>query len=148
MAAELEQQKGTNLLRKMDILNKMKALTETTEDTGKIYNEFKQLQQEFNDIKLVPAGKVNELWKTYQTYTEKFYDIVKLNNEFREYDFKKIWNKRHICVRLLKNWLKSRMSSQHSTNCKNYIRNSVASVRLPKIYVKAYGPDSRRHLLL
>lgn len=89
MAAELEQQKETNLLRKMDILNKMKALTETTEDTGKIYNEFKQLQQEFNDIKLVPAGKVNELWKTYQTYTEKFYDIVKLNNEFREYDFKK-----------------------------------------------------------
>lgn len=98
MAAELEQQKGTNLLRKMDILNKMKALTETTEDTGKIYNEFKQLQQEFNDIKLVPAGKVNELWKTYQTYTEKFYDIVKLNNEFREYDFKKnLEQKTHLC---------------------------------------------------
>lgn len=98
MAAELEQQKETNLLRKMDILNKMKALTETTEDTGKIYNEFKQLQQEFNDIKLVPAGKVNELWKTYQTYTEKFYDIVKLNNEFREYDFKKnLEQKTHLC---------------------------------------------------
>lgn len=98
MAAELEQQKETNLLRKMDILNKMKALTETTEDTGKIYNEFKQLQQEFNDIKLVPAGKVNELWQTYQTYTEKFYDIVKLNNEFREYDFKKnLEQKTHLC---------------------------------------------------
>lgn len=98
MAAELEQQKETNLLRKQDILNRMKALTETTEDTGKIYNEFKQLQQEFNDIKLVPVGKVNELWKTYQMYTEKFYDIVKLNNEFREYDFKKnLEQKTHLC---------------------------------------------------
>ena len=67
----------------------MKELTENQGDTNSIYNEFKQLQQEWNDIKLVPANKANELWKNYQHYTEKFYDMVKLNNEFREYDFKK-----------------------------------------------------------
>ena len=89
MAAEQEQEKEENLQKKLAILDKMKALTETTEDTSKIYNEFKQLQQEWNEIKQVPANKVNELWKSYQLYTEKFYDMVKLNNEFREYDFKK-----------------------------------------------------------
>lgn len=98
MAAELEQEKEENLQKKLAILDKMKALTETTEDTSKIYNEFKQLQQEWNDIKQVPAGKINELWKSYQLYTEKFYDMVKLNNEFREYDFKKnLEQKTHLC---------------------------------------------------
>ena len=98
MAAELEQEKEENLQKKLAILDKMKALIETTEDTSKIYNEFKQLQQEWNDIKQVPVGKVNELWKSYQLYTEKFYDMVKLNNEFREYDFKKnLEQKTHLC---------------------------------------------------
>lgn len=89
LAAELEKEREENLTKKQAILERMKALTENTEDTGKIYNEFKELQQQWNEIKQVPAGKVNELWKLYQLYAEKFYDMVKLNNEFREYDFKK-----------------------------------------------------------
>lgn len=98
MAAELEQEKEANLQKKLNILDKMKALIDNTEDTGKIYNEFKQLQQQWNEIKQVPVGKVNELWKTYQLYTEKFYDMVKLNNEFREYDFKKnLEQKTYLC---------------------------------------------------
>ena len=52
-------------------------MVESSEDTGKIYNDFKQLQQEWNEIGQVPAPKVNELWKNYQLYTEKFYDMVK-----------------------------------------------------------------------
>lgn len=98
MAAEQEQEKEENLQKKLEILEKMKALTENTEDTGKIYNEFKQLQQKWNEIKQIPVGKINELWKTYQLYTEKFYDMVKLNNEFREYDFKKnLEQKTYLC---------------------------------------------------
>lgn len=98
LAAELEKEREANLQKKQEILEKMKALTDNTEDTGKIYNEFKELQQQWNDIKQVPAGKVNELWKSYQLYTEKFYDMVKLNNEFREYDFKKnLELKLHLC---------------------------------------------------
>ena len=89
MAAEAEREKEDNLANKLQILDKMKDLIENSDDTGKIYNEFKELQQQWNDIKQVPIGKVNELWKSYQLYTEKFYDMVKLNNEFREYDFKK-----------------------------------------------------------
>ena len=89
MAAEAEREKEDNWAKKLQILDKMKDLIENSDDTGKIYNEFKELQQQWNDIKQVPIGKVNELWKSYQLYTEKFYDMVKLNNEFREYDFKK-----------------------------------------------------------
>lgn len=85
----------------------MKFLTESQEDTNKIYDEFKKLQQEWNEIGQIPVAKVNELWKTYQLYTEKFYDMVKLNNEFREYDFKKTWNRRPACAKLQKNWPKS-----------------------------------------
>ncbi len=62
------------------------------------YTEFKKLQQQWNETKLVPQGKVNELWKNYQLYVEKFYDLLKLNNEFREYDFKKnLEIKTHLC---------------------------------------------------
>lgn len=87
--AEQERLKEENLQKKQEIINKLKELVESPEDANKSYNEFKQLQQQWNEIKLVPAAKVNELWKNYQLYVEKFYDLLKLNNEFREYDFKK-----------------------------------------------------------
>jgi len=87
--AEEEKLKEDNLVKKTKIIDSIKALTESTDDFGKLYKEFKDLQQEWNDIKLVPQGKVKELWRAYQIYTEKFYDLLKINNELRDYDFKK-----------------------------------------------------------
>lgn len=86
---EEDKLKEENLAKKLQIIDKIKTLTESTEDFGKLYKEFKDLQQEWNDIKIVPQGKVKDLWKSYQTYTEKFYDLLKINNELRDYDFKK-----------------------------------------------------------
>ncbi len=87
--AELERQKEENLQIKLSIIEELKELVESPDDANKSYTEFKKLQQQWNETKLVPQAKVNELWKNYQLYVEKFYDILKLNNEFREYDFKK-----------------------------------------------------------
>lgn len=86
-----EAEKEKNVARKLAIIEQIKVLTETQgqEDFNKVYQEFKSLQQEWNEIKLIPQEKVNELWKSYQRYVEKFYDLVRINNEFREYDFKK-----------------------------------------------------------
>lgn len=96
--AELEKQKEMNLQVKLSIIEELKDLIDSPEDANKSYNEFKRLQQQWNEIKLVPAAKVNELWKNYQLYVEKFYDLLKLNNEFREYDFKKnLEIKTHLC---------------------------------------------------
>ena len=88
-AVELERQKEENLQIKLSIIEELKELVESPDDANKSYTEFKKLQQQWNETKLVPQAKVNELWKNYQLYVEKFYDILKLNNEFREYDFKK-----------------------------------------------------------
>lgn len=87
--AEMEKQKEENLQIKLSIIEELKELVESPDDANKSYTEFKKLQQQWNETKLVPQAKVNELWKNYQLYVEKFYDILKLNNEFREYDFKK-----------------------------------------------------------
>ena len=87
--AELERQKEENLQIKLSIIEELKELVESPDDANKSYTEFKKLQQQWNETKLIPQAKVNELWKNYQLYVEKFYDILKLNNEFREYDFKK-----------------------------------------------------------
>ena len=96
--AAQEKEKEENLVKKLAIIDKMKEMTDSQDDAGKIYNEFKQLQQEWSEIKQVPATQVTELWKSYQHYTEKFYDMLKLNNEFREYDFKKnLEAKTHLC---------------------------------------------------
>ena len=95
---EDEQEKLANLNKKLAIIERMKELAEAPEEANKTYNEYKQLQAEWNEIKNIPAGKVNELWKNYQLYSEKFYDLIKLNNEFREYDFKKnLEIKIHLC---------------------------------------------------
>ena len=87
-AAE-EQEKQANLAKKLAIIEQMKEFADSPEDANKAYHEFKKLQAEWNEIKNIPADKANELWKSYQLQTEKFYDLLKLNNEFREYDFKK-----------------------------------------------------------
>lgn len=89
MAAELEKQKEMNLQVKLSIIEELKDLLESPEDANKNYTEFKRLQQQWGEIKLVPQASINELWKNYQLYVEKFYDLLKMNNEFREYDFKK-----------------------------------------------------------
>ena len=89
LATVLEKQKEENLAIKLRIIDRLKELVEAPEDTNKSYNEFKKLQQQWNEARQVPQAKVNELWKSYQHYIEKFYDILKLNNEFRDYDFKK-----------------------------------------------------------
>lgn len=85
----LEVVRKENYKKKLELLDRFKALIEKANTEGASYNEFKALLQEWKEIKEVPADKANELWKAYQQYAEQFYDIQKLNNEFREYDFKK-----------------------------------------------------------
>ena len=98
LTAEQEQLKEDNLQKKLAIIEQLKELVESPDNANKNYSTFKQLQQEWNEIKPVPANKLNELGKSYQVQVEKFYDILKLNNEFREYDFKKnLEIKTHLC---------------------------------------------------
>ncbi len=99
LMAEQEKQKEENLAIKLQIIEKLKDLVSRPDEANKAYNEFKKLQQQWNEIKLIPVGKINELWKSYQHYVEKFYDIIKLNNEFRDYDFKKnLEIKTNLCI--------------------------------------------------
>lgn len=84
-----EAEKQENLEKKLDIINKIKAMATSPEQANKSYSEFKELQQQWKEIKSVPANKASELWRSYQLYVEQFYDLLKLNNEAREYDFKK-----------------------------------------------------------
>ena len=86
---EQEKEKQENLTRKLDIIEKIKAMLTSPDEANKSYQDFKKLQQEWKEIKLVPAEKANELWRNYQLYVEQYYDLLKLNNEAREYDFKK-----------------------------------------------------------
>lgn len=86
---EQEQEKQENLQKKIDIIEKIKTMATSPDEANKSYQTFKELQQQWKEIKLVPAEKANELWRNYQLYVEQFYDLLKLNSEAREYDFKK-----------------------------------------------------------
>ena len=87
--AEEEKQKAENYEIKLQLIEQLKMLCESQDDFNKLYNEFKDIQQKWKEIKLVPEEHANELWKEYQTYSEAFYDLIKINNQFRDYDFKK-----------------------------------------------------------
>lgn len=84
-----EAEKEANLKRKLEIIEKIKAMATSPEEANKSYQEFKRLQQEWKEIKAVPAERASELWRSYQHNVEQFYDLLKLNSEAREYDFKK-----------------------------------------------------------
>ncbi|MBP5500052.1 MAG: DUF349 domain-containing protein [Bacteroidales bacterium] len=86
---EQEAEKLVNLEKKLAIIEKIKSMITSPEEANKAYQEFKALQAEWREIKNVPADKANELWRNYQLYVEQFYDLLKLNSEAREYDFKK-----------------------------------------------------------
>ena len=86
---EQEAEKQANLTKKLEIIEKIKSMITTPEEANKGYQEFKALQQQWREIKNVPAEKANELWRNYQLYVEQFYDMLRLNSEAREYDFRK-----------------------------------------------------------
>nr|WP_314553267.1 DUF349 domain-containing protein [uncultured Prevotella sp.] len=85
----LEEEKQQNLKKKEAIIEQIKAMATTPEEANKNFDQFKKLQHEWKEIKMVPAEKANELWRNYQLYVEQFYDLLNLNREAREYDFKK-----------------------------------------------------------
>jgi hypothetical protein len=87
--AEEEQLKAANYALKLQLIDRLKELTESQADFNKLYNEFKEIQQRWKETKLIPQEHANELYKNYQLYSEQFYDIIKINNQFRDYDFKK-----------------------------------------------------------
>ena len=86
---ELERQKAENLKRKLEILDRIQQLASTPEEANSTFDEFKALQAEWKEIKLIPAERATELWKNYQLYVEQFYDLLKLGHELRDYDFRK-----------------------------------------------------------
>ncbi|ATV32631.1 DUF349 domain-containing protein [Prevotella intermedia] len=95
---EQEDLKQENLKKKEAIIEKIKTMATTPEEANNNFQEFKVLQQEWKTIKPVPAEKVNELWRNYQLYVEQYYDLLNLNREAREYDFKKnLEKKTQLC---------------------------------------------------
>ena len=95
---EQEEEKEANLKRKLEIIEKIKTMVGSPEEANKSYQEFKTSQQEWKELRNIPAAKVSELWRNYQLYVEQVYDMLKLNSEAREYDFKKnLEKKTHLC---------------------------------------------------
>lgn len=95
---EQEAEKESNLKRKLEIIDRIKAMATSPDQANKSFQEFKQLQQEWKEIKNVPAQQASELWRNYQLQVENYYDLLNLNREAREYDFKRnLEIKTHLC---------------------------------------------------
>jgi hypothetical protein len=89
VTAQMEKEKGNNLLQKQYILEQMKVLVASNDDVSTHINEFRALQQKWKSIGPIPQAASTELWKQYNLFQESFWDLIKINNELREYDFKK-----------------------------------------------------------
>lgn len=87
--AEQEAAREANLAKKQAVLDEMLSLINDADNVNKRYSEFQQMQQSFKSITDIPATAVTSMWKTYQLYVEQFYDMLKINKELRDYDFKK-----------------------------------------------------------
>ena len=85
----LEREKQANLEKKLEVIEELKKLLESTEDINKIFPEFRALQTRWREIGPVPQARIKDVYDTYQHNVENFYDLVKINNELRDLDFKK-----------------------------------------------------------
>lgn len=86
---KMEEEKQENLKRKLEIIEKIKGMATSPDEANKTYKEFKALQAEWKEIGAVPPENSTEVWRNYQHIAEQYYDLLKLNFEARDYDFKK-----------------------------------------------------------
>jgi hypothetical protein len=97
--AEQDAIKAENLEKKTKIIDEINAISDDPDNINRQYNHVQQLQQDFKATGEVPATKVTELWKSYQLAVERFYDLLKMNKELRDYDFKKnLEVKQQLCT--------------------------------------------------
>ncbi|MDD6900623.1 MAG: DUF349 domain-containing protein [bacterium] len=97
--AQQEALKQENLQKKLDIISKITEIAADADNVNRQYNTVKQLQQDFKAIGEVPSENDTEVWKAYQVAVERFYDLLKMNKELRDYDFKKnLEQKQALCA--------------------------------------------------
>lgn len=84
-----EKRRAENLAKKQEILDKIRAISEDIDNVNVKFSEFQQLQQDFKEIKDIPATAETEIWKNFQAVVEQYYDHLKMNKELRDLDFKK-----------------------------------------------------------
>ena len=86
---KLEKERLENLEVRNRIIEDLKQLLEKSEDLNVTFPAFREIQNRWREAGPVPQANVKDIYDTYQHYVEKFYDYVKINNEFRDLDFKK-----------------------------------------------------------
>ena len=97
--AQQEALRLENLAKKREIIDKINDIANDADNVNRQYNTVKQLQQDFKAIGEVPSENDTEVWKSYQTAVERFYDLLKMNKELRDYDFKKnLEQKQVLCA--------------------------------------------------
>ena len=97
--AAIEEARAKNLEAKQAIIDEIRTISEDADNVNKQYNKVQELRHQFQQIGEVPAVNATEIWKTYQAAVESFYDMLKLNKELRDYDFKKnLELKEQLCV--------------------------------------------------
>ena len=96
--AAIEEARAKNLEAKQAIIDEIRAISGDADNVNKHYNQVQELRHQFQQIGEVPAANATEIWKTYQAAVESFYDMLKLNKELRDYDFKKnLEQKEQLC---------------------------------------------------
>lgn len=91
--------KAENLAKKREIISKINEIAEDADNVNRQYTTVQQLQQDFKAIGEVPSENDTEVWKAYQVAVERFYDLLKMNKELRDYDFKKnLEQKQALCA--------------------------------------------------
>lgn len=91
--------KAENLAKKREIISKINEIAEDADNVNRQYSTVQQLQQDFKTIGEVPSENDTEVWKAYQVAVERFYDLLKMNKELRDYDFKKnLEQKQALCA--------------------------------------------------
>ena len=86
---QLDKEREQNQALKEAVIADLKALLEKQEDVNATFPEFREIQNRWRAIGPVPAQSYRNLNETYQLYVEQFYDMVKINRELRDLDFKK-----------------------------------------------------------
>ena len=78
----------TNLKNRLQIIEELKTLIDSDQSVNRKFDAFNELKEQWHQAGSIPRDNNNVVWNTYNYHVDKFYEVVHLNREFRDLDYK------------------------------------------------------------
>ena len=99
---EIAEEQKANLTIKRELVERLRKLLSSSESFSIISKEYREITESWHNTGAVPPGDMRQIQGEFEHLREEFYDLQQINNEFRDYDFKKNLEAKELIIQRAK----------------------------------------------